>query len=950
MSDLNKDYLEHYGTPRHSGRYPWGSGKNPQRNKNFLQRVKELEKQGLSEKERAKAFGLSTGQLRNKITMATVEEKMDLQAQMIRMRDKGMSPKAIAERLGESESKVRSYLDPHKEFKSVKAMNIAKELEAMLKDKPYLDVGEGVDRQLNISEVQLTAAIDYLKDKGYAVHTIYQEQATNPSQKTAVRVLAAEGTTQKDIYDNREKITSPDGLYFEDYGSTAVHREPVRSIDSKRIMVRYAEDGGSEKDGVIEIRPGVEDISLGGRNYAQVRVLVDGTHYMKGMAMYGYNMPDGVDIIYNSHKHKGTPEFGSGDETVFKPAKDDPMNPFGSAFNQWKYTNSKGEEVISPLNMVNDDESWDKWQKSLSSQFLSKQPKALAKQQLDLDYMGREQDLREILSIPNPTVKRQLLDTFADECDSAAIHLKGAALPRQGTFAILPVPSLKDNEVFAPQYNQGEEVILVRFPHAGPFECPRLLVNNRNKEALATITNEAKHAIGINSKVAAQLSGADYDGDTVLVIPTKGQKINTRAPLFTDFDPQELYKNPPGAKKTGDKGEGFNKGIEMGKISNLITDMTIQGADWKEIERAVKHSMVVIDAEKHNLNWRQSELDNNIAELRSTYQGKEKGGAATLLSKRKGAAADVYERKELNRKMDIMTPEELKKWESLSLQERTTSKDKEIRRLANKMTPEEASKWDAGERVYRETGRMYKPGKYIEDPDTGERIYNESKKEVRAKPKEKAYAILETPDVRDLTSGYPIETIYADYANKIKRLANEARKELRVTGRLQQNSEAKKMYAEEVKSLDDKLNTAALNAPKERQAQLIAGKNISAKVQADPTLKFKENKDKLSKISNKEIAYARDLVKAKRYAIDITQKEWEAIQAGAISDTKLTQILRYADTAKVRQLATPKTRKGMSSSMRARARALIRAGYTQADVAQTLGVSVSTLSQELKSV
>ena len=433
-----------------------------------------------------------------------------------------------------------------------------------------------------------------------------------------------------------------------------------------------------------------------------------------------------------------------------------------------------------------------------------------------------------------------------------------------------------------------------------------------------------------------------------MVIPTKGQKINTRAPLFTDFDPQELYKNPTGAKKTGSKGEGFNKGTEMGKISNLITDMTIQGADWNEIARAVKHSMVVIDAEKHNLNWRQSEIDHGIAELRLTYQGKEKGGASTLLSRRKNAAKDVYERKELNRKMDIMTPEELKKWESLSLQERTESKNKEIRRLANKMTPDEAAKWDAGERVYRETGRMYKPGKYIEDPDTGERVYNESKKEVRARPKETAYAILETPDVRDLTTGYPIETIYADYANRVKRLGNEARKELRVTGRLQQNAEAKKMYADQVASLDAKLNLAALNAPKERQAQLIAGKNIEAKKQADPSLKLKENRDKLSKISNKEIAYARDLVKAKRHPIDITEKEWEAIQAGAISDTKLTQILRYTDTAKVRQLATPKTRRGMSSSMKARARALIRAGYTQADVAQTLGVSVSTLSQELK--
>ena len=922
------DYLEHYGTPRHSGRYPWGSGKNPQRNKNFLQRVEELKEQGLTEKERAEAFGLSTGQLRAKYSVARNEEKMALKAQMIELREKGMSEPAIAERLGTTVSKVHNYLDPHKEFKSNKTVTIANELEAMLKDKPYLDVGEGVDRQLHISEVQLDTALQVLKDKGLTVLTISQPQATNPSQKTSIRVLAPEGTTYKDIYDNKEKITSPDGLYFEDYGSEAFHREPVKSIDSKRIQVRYAEDGGDQKDGVIEVRPGVEDISLGGRNYAQVRVLVDDSHYMKGMAMYGYNMPDGVDIIYNSSKHKGTPMLGEKDNTVLKNAKDDKMNPFGAAFDQWKYTDSKGNEVISPINIVNDDESWDKWQKSLSSQFLAKQPKALAKRQLDIDYSGREQELREILSIPNPTVKRQLLETFADECDSAAVHMKGAALPRQGTFAILPVTSLKDNEVFAPKYEHGEEVVLVRFPHAGPFESPRLIVNNRNKEARETITTESQHAIGINSKVAKQLSGADYDGDTVLVIPTKGQKINTKAPLIDpDWDPHEIYKNPPGVKPTGSKGEGFNKQTEMGKVSNLITDMTIQGADWSEIARAVKHSMVVIDAEKHNLNWRQSESDNGLAELRLRYQGKEGGGASTLLSRRKSPAKDVYEREE------IKTP--------------------------SKMSPEELAKWYAGEKVYRETGRMYPVKKTITDPDkmtpaelelwnAGKIVKRETGKEKRAPTKETAYAVLEAKDVRDLTSGYPIETIYADYANRVKRLANEARKELRVTGRLKQNSEAKKIYADEVKSLDDKLNLAALNAPKERQAQLIAGKNIDAKKQADPSLKLKENKDKLSKISNKEIANARTLVGAKRHPIEITSKEWEAIQAGAISDTKLTQILRYTDTAKVRQLATPRTHKGMSASLKSRARTLIRAGYPLSDVAQSLGVSVSTLTNEIK--
>ena len=88
------------------------------------------------------------------------------------------------------------------------------------------------------------------------------------------------------------------------------------------------------------------------------------------------------------------------------------------------------------------------------------------------------------MDIPNPTLKRQLLDSFADECDSAAVHLKGAALPRQGCYTILPVGSLGDNEVYAPNYKNGEEVILVRYPHAGTFEIPKLRVNNNNPESI----------------------------------------------------------------------------------------------------------------------------------------------------------------------------------------------------------------------------------------------------------------------------------------------------------------------------------------------------------------------------------------------------------------------------------------------------------------------------------
>ena len=63
--------------------------------------------------------------------------------------------------------------------------------------------------------------------------------------------------------------------------------------------------------------------------------------------------------------------------------------------------------------------------------------------------------------------------------------------------------------------------------------------------------------------------------------------------------------------------------------------MTLKGVPESEIARAVKHSMVIVDAAKHKLDYRQSEKDNGIAELRKRYQGhtdedgKERGGASS---------------------------------------------------------------------------------------------------------------------------------------------------------------------------------------------------------------------------------------------------------------------------------------------------------------------------------
>lgn len=920
------DYLEHYGTPRHSGRYPWGSGKNPQRNKNFLQRADELQAQGLSKKQIAEYFKMSSGDYiaMRRIYKDQLATENQIQAQ--KLRDKGWSNTAIADKLGVSEGSVRNMLKPGKELRENRTQIVANNLKEVLKEKPYLDIGEGVNRQLNISEEQLHAARLLLEDEGYTVHNVKLPQVNNPKQFTELKILCRDDISKGDLVKNHiGEVTSPDGIYFEDYGETVVKTKPVTNVSSKRIQVKYNEEGGGEKDGVIEIRPGLEDISLGGRRYAQVRIGVDGTHYLKGMAVYGdpKKMDDGVDIIFNTSKHLGIPMKGHGDETVLKEMKGDPTNPFGASFRQWKYTDSKGKEQISPVNIVNDDEDWDKWKKNLSSQFLSKQLPALARKQLDERYGEMKDEFNEIKSITNPTLKKQLLDDFADSCDSAAVHLKAAALPRQGSFAILPVNTLKDNEVYAPMYHQGEEVILVRHPHEGIFQIPRLTVNNNNREGKRLLGTEAPHAIGINSTVANQLSGADYDGDTVLVIPTKGYNLRSSKPLeqLKDYNPSDHYQRSPDDpyctgksrfNKDGSldkKGDGFNKGLEMGKASNLITDMTIKGAKPDEIARAVRHSMTVIDAEKHNLDWKRSYEDNGIAQLKERYQahvgedGKVHYGASTLIS---GARSPIR-----------------------------IQKQKEVYSF-NSMTDDEKKRYLNGEKITRDANET------IKDPKTGKIRYRETEVDQ-----------LSVRNANDISYGTAIEGVYANHSNRMKALANEARKEMRSTGRLEINKSAKAAYDDVVGkdgTLTKKIALAELEAPKERQAQMLASSVIRAKVEADPTLKEKDNADKLKKISAKALEHARDDVNGgiheKRYRIELTDREWDAIQAGAISESQFQRVIRYSDTEKLKQRALPRKSTGLKPTQKSRARLMLKNGYAPSTVAAELGISPQALAKE----
>lgn len=875
------DELYHYGIKRRSGRYPWGSGAKKSRNaSDFLSTVDVLEKDGFNEKQIAEYFGLQTKQLRAYKSNAHNEVRAAKAAMALRLKDKGYSNSEIGRRMGINESSVRSLLDPAISMRKNASTNTAEMLEKEIASKKYIDVGGGVENQIGVSRNTLDNAVEQLRAKGYTYHYLKVEQL-GTGKFTSIKVLAAPDVTYKEVKDNQSKVTSP-GFYSEDLGQTVVGIKPPSSISSKRILVNYGDQGGSDKDGVIELRRGVKDLDLGAARYAQVRVAVDGTHYLKGMAMYSDDIPKGYDVIFNTNKNSSTPKMD-----VFKKMKDDPENPFGATIRQKTYIGKDGKEHLSALNIVNEEGDWNTWKKTLSSQMLSKQSTALAKKQLKLAYDIKKEEFDEICSLKNPVIKKCLLDKFADNCDSSAVHLKAAGLPRQASKVILPFPEMKDSEIYAPSYRNGEKVVLIRYPHGGTFEIPELIVNNKSNKKAKSLIGNAQDAVGINPRVAERLSGADFDGDTVLVIPVGKVKIKTSAPLkgLKNFDPKVAYPGYPGMPKPGEKGSGFDKQGKMGDISNLITDMTIKGAPADDIAAAVRHSMVVIDAEKHNLNWRQSYLDNGIANLKAKYQGASNAGASTLISRAKG---------------DKRVPK---------------------RKDGYKVDPE------TGRKIFTETGETYeKNGKQV----------------VRLQKSSKMY---ETEDAYSLSSGTAMENTYADHANKLKALANSARKTSLTTKPIPYSPEAKAKYRQEVDSLNAKLNIALKNRPLERKAQLLANERVKLVRQNNPDM----DKDDIKKLKNQALTQARLQTGASKKArlVDITDREWEAIQSGAISTNKLSQIIQNSDLDILKQRSMPRESRGISDAKRARAKMLESNGYTLAEIADSLGVSTSTISKVL---
>ena len=960
-SMTDEEYLEHYGMPRRSGRYPWGSGDEPyQSSRDFIGRVDEMRKNNFTyvdkkgniltgDKAIAEKLGYSTTDFRTVYSIAKDQRRMDDVATAKRLKNKeGMNNSEIGRKMGINESSVRSLLNASSESRMKQARATADFLKERVEKSRYgmVDVGKGVDLELNVSQEKLNQALFMLQaENGYHVYNNRFDQVTNKGQMTTQKVLTKPDVQYKDIYDLSKIDTVKDYITRDGGDSFEKKFHYPESLDSKRIKILYDEDGGTQRDGMTLIRPGVKDLSLGESRYAQVRIMVDGKYYIKGMAAYGDPkiFPPGVDVIVNSNKSKD-----KGMEKALKKIKDDPDNPFGALIKeggQYWYNEKTGERCsakdpnakLGLINKTREEGEWSAWKDSLPSQFLSKQSKTLAKNQLDLDVANKKEEYAEIMALSNPTIKKYYLNKFAQSCDAAAMNLQAAALPGQKYHVFLPVPSLKDNEVYAPNYKDGTKLAIIRFPHGGQFEIPILTVNNKNKEAIALMSKTASDAIGINQKVAEQLSGADFDGDAGICIPTGNGKvkIQNKKPLeeLVGFDNKLEYGGEERTDANGKKHYYRNgieyfppddkrKQIEMGKVSNLITDMTLLGADDREIARAVKHSMVVIDAEKHKLDYKASERDNNIAGLKKKYQGSATGGAATIISSSKSPYR--VDKRQGQPRVNL---------------KKNASRNKEGDIWYDPTRPE-------GALLYKRADDADYSFEKI-DPKTGQLKTYKGTKQTESKK------MLETDDAMTLVSPFrnKMELVYADYANSMKELARKSRIEASNTDKIAYNRDAKKKYASEVESLKAKIEKAELNTARERAANRMAAATVKAKKDAANA--------KGEEISGKDIKkagqvaltkYREELgsVSRKDRNIVLTDREWEAIQAGAVSENTLNRILRNSDADSLRQRAMPKETKELNQAKQNRIKAM-SASYTIAQIAEKLGVSTSTVTKYLKS-
>ena len=998
------EHLQHYGVGHldggNSGRYPWGSGKDGfQRYFDPYTRVMKMKKDGLSEVEIAKELGWANkkgeytkAEFDRQYSVLTSGRRAELRRIAGEMAEAHpeWSNKQIGDKLGAyipdgkmfNESTVRGLIDAYKSGKLNRTEETANILKKYVDENKYVDIGSGSWLDIGTNETTMDHAVAYLEKQGYHSENLYIKNMGSNGNMIAMKVLTAPDVTYSDLLEHKfdvKQLGDAPKTYDNSGKLTELGLRKVECISPDRVYVRYAEDGGKERDGLIEIRPGVDDISIGASRYAQIRMGVNDTHYLKGMAVYSDDIPAGYDVVFNTNKHVGTPMLGEGDNSVLKAMKTKKNadgtkeinwdNPFGASIDdkissQLEYMGKDGKKHVSAANIVNAEGTWMKWDKNLPSQFLSKQPKELIERQLSLAYKQSKLELEEIKSLENPVIKKNLLIQYGDKCDSAAAELKAAPFPRQQYHVLIPFKELKDNEIYAPNYPDGTRVACVRFPHEGPFQIPELTVRN--------------------ARVAEKLSGADFDGDAVVVIPLSTKvRIKSKGTLegLKDYDPKEEYPKYPGMKIITNQ----QKQIEMGKVSNLITDMTLKGAPDDEIARATRHSMCIIDSEKHELDWKRSERENGIKELKDKYQT---GGASTIISRAK-SPEHVAQRKDwfASKSTDSIDPVTGEKIYKETGKITVKGNVKDFIPSTGEYTRVQADRKNPGQYYYKDIdpdtgkevrkylsskdfekggevvvsrdkkdGRMYylvndknQPGKKLrryvtEDDFKGELKYKGKTQEITKMSYYKDAYALTSGGSRE-NPGYLKEKYYAEYANHMKSLGNAARLEWLKTDTYKKDPAAEKKYAAEVKSLNDKYKRALRNAPRERQAQLDANRKLFYQKRSNPEMSYDEEK----KFRGQAITASR-----KKYnpsgkdRINISDREWEAIQAKAIAPSRLESILGHCDMDSLKERVMPKHSVAVSDAKIALMKSMKNSGFTNKEIADRLGVSTGTVYNKLK--
>ena len=950
LSDVGREIiLKHYGVKRKSGRYPWDPSLHLPKNYKFIEDRDEMKKRGLSDNEIAKQMGLSTTVYRSKVTIAKEELKQYNMQRISKLQSEGMIIDDIAKTIGATGQTVRNYLDeiknPNKSARAqrVQTEAVADTLEAAVKRSKYIDVGKGVEIQMGISKEKLKSGLNALVESGkYEVHNLRIAQVTDKNNSTPVKVLTKKGVERSEIYKNMDKVRPVEEFAINGDARMFQQMERPKSIGWDRVHIRYAipegqkghgtNDDGAMMDGAMFLRPGVKDLNLGKASYAQVRIAVGDSHYLKGMALYGTEemfkgIPKGTDIIFNTNKTANkTPQ------EVLKELKKNPEggapidgpNPFGATVKrQNTLVDAKGNPVYKPgvkdrfgnkvpqigsVNIVNEEGDWGSWSKALSAQFLSKQPTTVVHERLKATMKQVQDEYESIQKVTNPVIKKQLMESFVSDLESKQVHMKAAAPKGFQGHVILPVPDMKENEVYAPNYKNGEKVVLIRYPHGGRFEIPELTVNN-NSIARKMISKDSPDAIGIHPKVASKMSGADFDGDTAYVIPNNKGKFKSRDSLkeLKNFDPN-MYADKPGTFTPITK--RYQQTL-MGVVSNLITDMTLQGAPSNEIARAVKHSMVVIDAEKHKLNYKRSAEENGIDALMKRYM--------THVDKVKYGDLERYNPK--TRRVDkVIDPDKLKK--DLTPGKEYTS---------------------ASTIISRHKQSVITDGYQVEVPDPksksgGTKMVWRNKKETYLVNMVKDANVFLGPNATKT------EHHYADYINELKAFKNKVDSEMSGIKMPARDPKAAKIYAEEVLSMKDKVNQVKINRIKERQAQRMAEVSSKAEIarrSEDEVLK----KDEISRIKQQALNKARSMVGAERTPVTITDDEWDAVQSNAVSGTLLKELVSFMDDSQLQSLATPRANKQMTDARKSKAKALLANGYTIAQVAEALGVSSSTIGK-----